>query len=135
VADPSNFNTINQYDGLSDLTIQTSPGTGTTTRTFDAAGNVLTCTDAKGITATNTYRAGSPAYHQLWDTTQNATYTYDDANSVTGCSTSCPKGRLTRVIENSVTRVCCYDAYPGEQTGHIGFLSCAETGIGQEGSA
>lgn len=51
------------YDGLdrltqvTDPTGQVSPDSGTTSRTFDAAGNVLTRTDAKGITATNTYDA------------------------------------------------------------------------------
>lgn len=111
VTDPSNLNTTYSYDGLSDATGQVSPDTGTNGRTFDAAGNVLTKTDAKGIVATNTYDAldrlittGYP------DSTQSVTYAYDDANSVTGCSTSYPKGRLTRIIENSVTTLYCYDA-------------------------
>jgi YD repeat-containing protein len=67
---------------------QTSPDTGATSRTFDAAGNVLTRTDAKGITATNTYDAANRLISdQLPDTTQNITYSYDDPNSATGCST------------------------------------------------
>ncbi|QRN54979.1 RHS repeat-associated core domain-containing protein [Dyella caseinilytica] len=112
VTDPSSLATTYSYDGLSDATGQVSPDTGTTNRTFDAAGNVFTRTDAKGITATNTFdvlnRLTSTSYA---DTTQNVTYTYDEANSVTGCSSSYPTGRLTRIIENSVTTVYCYDAW------------------------
>ena len=108
--DPSNLNTTYTYDGLNDPTGQVSPDTGTTSRTFDAVGNVLTSTDAKGITAINTYdvlnRLISTSYP---DGTQNVTYAYDEANSITGCSSSYPIGRLTRIIENSVTTVYCYD--------------------------
>ena len=111
VTDPSSLNTTYAYDGLSDPTGQTSPDTGATSRTFDAAGNVLTRTDAKGITATNTFdalnRLTSSSYA---DTTQNVTYSYDDQNSVTGCGSSYPTGRLTRIIEATVTTVFCYDA-------------------------
>ncbi|MFK2873628.1 RHS repeat-associated core domain-containing protein [Dyella lipolytica] len=111
VTDPSNLNTTYSYDGLSDATGQVSPDTGTTNRTFDAAGNVLTKTDAKGIVATNTYdaldRLSTTSYP---DSTQNVTYSYDDQNSTTNCSTSYPVGRLTRIIEATVTTVYCYDA-------------------------
>ena len=114
VTDPSNLSTTYQYDGLSDTTGQTSPDTGATSRTFDAAGNVLTRTDAKGITATNTYDALDRLVTTSYvDTTQNVTYSYDDPNSTTGCSSSSPIGRLTRIIENTVTTVYCYDAQGG----------------------
>ncbi|MFZ0870723.1 MAG: RHS repeat-associated core domain-containing protein, partial [Rhodanobacter sp.] len=43
------------------------------------------------------------------DTMQNVSYTYDEANTVTGCSASKPIGRLTRVVESAVTTVFCYD--------------------------
>ncbi|MBE1161801.1 DUF6531 domain-containing protein [Dyella acidiphila] len=111
VTDPSSLNTTYSYDGLSDATGQVSPDTGTTSRTFDAAGNVLTSTDAKGVTATNTYdaldRLASTSYS---DSTQNVTYSYDDQNGTTGCSGGYPVGRLTRIIENTVTTIYCYDA-------------------------
>jgi RHS repeat-associated protein len=111
VTDPSSLNTTYSYDGLSDATGQVSPDTGTTSRTFDAAGNVLTRTDAKGITATNSYDALNRLISTSYpDSTQNVTYSYDDANSTTNCSTSYPVGRLTRIIENSVTTIYCYDA-------------------------
>jgi YD repeat-containing protein len=112
VTDPSNLNTAYSYDGLSDTTGQQNPDTGATSRTFDAAGNMLTSTDAKGITATMSYDAlNRPLTVSYPDNTQNITYTYDEANSITGCSSSYPTGRLTRIIENSVTTVYCYDAW------------------------
>ena len=111
VTDPSGLNTTYSYDGLSDPTGQVSPDTGTTARTFDAAGNVLTATDAKSNTVTYTYDAGNRRLSASYaDATQNITYAYDEPNSTTGCSTSYPIGRLTRIIENAVTTVYCYDA-------------------------
>lgn len=111
VTDPSSLNTTYSYDGLSDATSQVSPDTGTTSRTFDATGNVLTRTDAKGITATNTYDALDRLISTSYpDTTQHITYTYDEANTVTGCSSSYPIGRLTRIVEVAVTTAYCYDA-------------------------
>ena len=111
VTDPNALVTTSTYDGLSNRTTLKSPDTGTSTDTFDAAGNRLTHADAKGIVGTSTYdaldRLTSTHYT---DTTQNVSYTYDEANTVTGCSASAPTGRLTRVIESSVTTVFCYDA-------------------------
>ncbi|WP_158545027.1 DUF5675 family protein [Dyella monticola] len=111
VTDPSGLTTTYQYDGLSDPTATSSPDTGVTARTFDAAGNVLTGTDANGNTVTYTYDADNRRLGASYaDTTQNITYHYDEANSVTGCGTSYPIGHLTRIVEASVTTVYCYDA-------------------------
>jgi RHS repeat-associated protein len=110
VTDPSNLNTTYSYDGLSNATGQVSPDTGTTSRTFDAAGNTLTRKDAKNITATNIYDALDRVLSTNYpDTTQNIAHHYDEANSVTGCATSYPIGRLTRIVESTVTTVYCYD--------------------------
>ena len=111
VGDPSNLNTVSTYDGLSNRTQLQSPDTGTSTDTFDAAGNRLVHTDAKGVVSTSTYdalnRLKTTSYS---DTTLNVSYDYDDANSVTGCTSSWPVGRLTRIVENSVTTVFCYNS-------------------------
>jgi RHS repeat-associated protein len=111
VTDPSGLVTTYTHDGLSNLTALQSPDSGTSTSTFDAAGNALTHTDAKGTVATSTYdaldRKTSTTYT---DTTANVTYTYDEANSVTGCATSAPIGRLTRMVEYAVSTTYCYDA-------------------------
>ena len=45
--DPRNLATDYGVSGLSNVTTQTSPDTGVTTRTFDAAGNVKTSRDAR----------------------------------------------------------------------------------------
>ncbi|QAU23526.1 RHS repeat protein [Dyella sp. M7H15-1] len=112
LTDPSNLAATYGYDGLGNATAQQSPDTGSTSRTFDAAGNVLTRTDAKGITATSTYDALNRLLTVSYpDSTQNITYAYDEANSITGCSSSDPIGRLTRIIEHAVTTVYCYDAH------------------------
>ncbi|TNY25593.1 hypothetical protein BV497_13175 [Fulvimonas soli] len=111
VTDPSGLNTTYQYDGLSNPTATSSPDTGVTARSYDAAGNVLTATDAKGIVVTYTYDAQNRRLSVSYlDSTQNIAYHYDEANSITGCSSSYPVGRLTRIVENTVTTVYCYDA-------------------------
>ncbi|MBB6248265.1 RHS repeat-associated core domain-containing protein [Rhodanobacter sp. A1T4] len=111
VTDPASLVTSYTHDGLSNLTALRSPDSGSSTSTFDAAGNALTHTDAKGVVATSTYdaldRKTSTSYT---DTTANVTYTYDEANSVTGCTVSAPIGRPTRVVENTVSTTYCYDA-------------------------
>ena len=43
------------------------------------------------------------------DSTLNVAYHYDEANAVTGCATSFPVGRLTRMIDASGTTVYCHD--------------------------
>ena len=111
VTDPSGLATTYQYDGLSDPTSLTGPDTGVTARTYDAAGNVLTATDAKGILVSYAYDAQNRRLSASYpDSTQNITYHYDEANSVTGCSSSYPIGHLTRIVESAVTTVYCYDA-------------------------
>jgi len=112
VTDPSSLTTTYTYDGLGNRTALQSPDTGTSTDTYDAAGNRLTHTDAKGVVSTSTYDAlDRPSATTYADTTLNVSYTYDEANSVTGCPTSNPVGRLTRVIENAVTTIYCYDTH------------------------
>ncbi|RUL72998.1 RHS repeat-associated core domain-containing protein [Dyella choica] len=111
VTDPSGLTTTYQFDGLSDETKLTSPDTGVKAKTYDAAGNVLTALDANGNTVTYTYDAQNRRLSASYaDTTQNITYTYDESNAVTGCTTSFPIGHLTRIVENAVTTVFCYNA-------------------------
>lgn len=111
VSDPGGLNTIYDHNGLGDLTALHSPDTGTTAYVYDAAGNKIQQTDAKGVVVNYTYdplnRLTASTYT---DATLNAAYHYDEASSVTGCGTSSPVGHLTRVVENAVTTTYCYDA-------------------------
>jgi RHS repeat-associated protein len=110
VSDPDGLSTTYDYDGLGNRTALHSPDTGTSSDTYDAAGNRLTHTDAKAVVSTSTYDAlNRPTSTGYTDTTLNVSYTYDEANAVTGCSASSPIGRLTRVVEAGVTTVFCYD--------------------------
>ncbi|RUL65784.1 RHS repeat protein [Dyella dinghuensis] len=118
VTDPSGLSTSYIYDGLNDRTSLQSPDTGASSDTYDAAGNRLTHTDAKGITSTSTYDADNRLIGISYpDSTQNVTYYYDEADSVTGCSSSRPTDRLTRIVENGLTTIFCYGGH-----GNIGTL-------------
>ncbi len=110
VTDPSSLTTTYTLDGLNNQTALASPDTGAATATFDAAGNQLTRTDARGVTATSVYDALNRIVSTTYaDISLNVAYYYDEANSVTGCPTSIPVGRLTRVVETAVTTTYCYD--------------------------
>ena len=110
VTDPGGLSTTYDYDGLSNPKALHSPDTGTTGFQVDAAGNRIQRTDAKGVVRTTTYDAlNRPVTVSYPDSTQNITYHYDEADSVTGCSGSFPAGRLTRIVETAVTTTYCYD--------------------------
>lgn len=110
VSDPDGLNTLYTYDGLGNRVQLQSPDTGTSADTYDAAGDRLTHTDANGIVSTSTYDAlNRLASTRYADNTLNVAYTYDESNKTTGCSSSKPVGRLTRVVEGDVTTVYCYD--------------------------
>lgn len=111
VKDPTALNTLYTFDGLSNRTKLQSPDSGSSTDTYDAAGNRRVHTDAKSIAATSTYDALDRRIGTTYvDTTLNVGYKYDEANAVTGCTSSAPIGRLTRVIESTVTTIFCYDS-------------------------
>lgn len=111
ISDPDGLNTIYTYDGLSNRTEISSPDTGTSVNTYDATGNSLSHTDAKGVVSSSTYDALDRILGASYvDSTLNAGYHYDEADSVTGCTNSSPIGRLTRVVEYAVSTTYCYDA-------------------------
>jgi YD repeat-containing protein len=55
VTDPRNLVTQYPRNGLGDATSLISPDTGTASHTYDAAGNLLTRTDSRGVLATYSY--------------------------------------------------------------------------------
>jgi RHS repeat-associated protein len=111
VTDPNNLQTTYTYDGFGNRTALQSPDTGSSSYTYDAAGNQLTHTDAKGVVSTASYdalnRLTSTSYV---DPTLSIVYHYDEPNSTTGCPSSSPIGHLTRIVENAVSTMYCYDA-------------------------
>lgn len=105
VTDPNTLITQYQRDGLGNLNVQTSPDTGTTINSYDAAGNLKLHADAKG---------------------QQANYSYDELNRVTGITyTGLPAqsityqydqgtngiGHLTTVTDVTGTTSYAYDAH------------------------
>ncbi|URL59940.1 RHS repeat-associated core domain-containing protein [Luteibacter flocculans] len=110
VKDPGGLITTYGFDGLGHPTSLTSPDTGHSSGTVDIAGNTLSRTDAKGNAATYAYDALSRRTATTYaDPILNVAYHYDEANTVTGCASSYPVGRLTRIVEAAVTTTYCYD--------------------------
>ena len=114
VTDPSHLTTTYGYDGLGNLTSLSSPDSGTSQASFDAAGNMLSRTDANGITVSHSYDALDRRLSDSYaDSTLNASYHYDDPDSVVSCSApnfpANPIGHLTRIVESTVTTTWCYD--------------------------
>jgi RHS repeat-associated protein len=111
VVDPDGLATTYAYGGLDDIVQHTSPDSGTTTNTYDAAGNLTQSADARGVKRVYTYDALNRVSSLITGTASDAvTYTYDEPDTVTGCTRSYPLGRLTRVVEATITTTYCYNA-------------------------
>src|SRR5262249_43984936 len=100
------------YDGLNTLTQLSSPDTGVTNYTYDAAGNRRTQTDARNVTANYGYDALNRLTSITYPTAAlNITYAYDQPDATTGCTGSFPIGRLTRMTDSSGNTTYCYDRH------------------------
>ena len=95
VTDPRSLITQYPRNGLGDTTGLLSPDTGTTTETRDAAGNLLTRLDSRGVLATHVHdalnRLTGITYTQSGQPSQAFIWTYDE----TGPGFSNGVGRLT----------------------------------------
>jgi RHS repeat-associated protein len=92
--------------GLDNVTGITSPDTGATSKTYDAAGNVLTSTDANGNTVTYTYDALNRVTNAAYTGGANIAYTYDTgANGI---------GHLTLMTDPAGSTAWAYDIF-----GHV----------------
>ncbi|HZF96885.1 MAG TPA: RHS repeat-associated core domain-containing protein, partial [Pseudoxanthomonas sp.] len=76
------------------------------------AGNRLTQTDARGITATYGYDALNRLTSIAYPTAaENVSYTYDASNAVCGAGETFAVGRLSRMTDPSGTTEYCYDRF------------------------
>lgn len=107
VRDPRNLVTQYTSTGLGDVRQVISPDTGTASSTFDAAGNELTRTDARGALTTWTYDAlnrRTSATATLGAQSQVVQWRYDEPTSTFG------KGRLTSTTFPGGSQQLQYDA-------------------------
>lgn len=92
------------YDSLSRLTSITNPENGTISYQYDANGNLLQRTDARGIVTTNVYDALNRVKSRSYsDGTPSESYAYDTV----GVANS--KGKL--VLASSSVSSTCYDEF------------------------
>ena len=111
VTDPEGLVTRYEYDAFGQLTRLLSPDTGETLYTYDIGGNRATQRDNRNVTL-------GYAYDAIGRTTQvnhptpslDVRLYYDESNAVTGCASSFPVGRLTRMTDSSGSTTYCYDA-------------------------
>ena len=109
ITDPRNLVTQYPRNGLGDVTQLVSPDTGMSTQTNDAAGNLLTRTDSRGVLATYSYDALNRligiAYTQTGQTTLSTGWVYDQV----GAGFSNGIGRLTSTTHPAGSTQYAYD--------------------------
>jgi len=103
VVDPRNLTTSYAVSGLGELTRQTSPDTGVTRSTYDAAGNLKTRRDARGKTTVYTYDSIDRLVRADYADGTSTILTYDEGpNGI---------GRLTRMVDaGPITTTWTYNA-------------------------
>ena len=110
VTDPRSLVTQYPRNGLGDTTGLVSPDTGTAAETRDAAGNLLTRLDSRGVLATHAYdalnRLTRITYMQSGQPSQVFGWTYDE----TGPGFSNGVGRLTSTQYAGGSTIHTYDA-------------------------
>lgn len=110
VKDPDNLTTTYTYDGLGNLTDLDSPDTGHTDYAYDRAGNRISQTDNRGVTSSYTYDALGRLIGIAYPTSAlDVAFAYDQGNTTTGCTSSSPLGRLTRMTDATGSTTYCYD--------------------------
>jgi RHS repeat-associated protein len=110
VKDPDNLTTTYTYDGLGNQTALDSPDTGHTDYAYDRAGNRLSQTDNRSTTSSYTYDAANRLTGIGYPTSAlNVAFHYDEGNGTTGCASSYPQGRLTRITDATGSTAYCYD--------------------------
>ena len=110
VTDPRNLITQYPRNGLGDATSLVSPDTGTAAHTYDAAGNLKTRQDSRGVLATHDHdalnRLSAINYTQAGQPSQSFVWGYDQ----TGLGFSYGVGRLTSTQYPAGSTTQGYDA-------------------------
>lgn len=104
--DPRNLSTTYIKNGLGQSTAQSSPDSGNSSYTYDAKGNVLTSTDARGKTTTFDYDALNRMVSASYPTGTTTTFEYDGGASPTPAAS----GELTKMADESGQTVYGYDS-------------------------
>jgi RHS repeat-associated protein len=107
VTDPAGLSTTYTLNGHGETIAQSSPDTGSTSFTFDAASNLKTKLDARGISANYSYDALNRVTQIVYPD-ETVTYTWDS------CANG--KGRLCSISDNSGTTTYTLDLW-GRVTG------------------
>ncbi len=106
VVDPRMLTTTYTTTGIGNAVQLVSPDTGTSSATFDAAGNVATRTDARGKTVSYSYDALGRVKLINYPTGTDTTLEYDGGSA--GAANAV--GRLTKVVDESGNTTFSYDA-------------------------
>lgn len=95
VTAPNGAETTYQVDDLGNRVTEASPDRGSVVQAFDPAGNILSRTDGRGVTATLTYDALNRVTSVAYPTAgEDVSYVYDACTNGSGrlCSVSDPSG-------------------------------------------
>ncbi|MBX9399792.1 DUF6531 domain-containing protein [Lysobacter sp. BMK333-48F3] len=113
VNDPKGLNTTYGYNGFGDQVQLSSPDTGVTTRTFNAAGQVATKQDANDANPhTYTYDAlGRPKTVSYGSGANDVEYDYDTVNAACTTGETFAVGRVTAMRTEGTELKYCYDRF------------------------
>ncbi|GAB2865971.1 hypothetical protein GCM10027277_38480 [Pseudoduganella ginsengisoli] len=103
VTDPRNLKTTYIVNGLADQLGLSSPDTGNIARTYDAAGNLISSTDARGQATTYTYDARNRLTRIAYASGIATTFEY-------GAASGSADGQLIRMTDESGETDYQYDA-------------------------
>jgi RHS repeat-associated protein len=113
VVDPKGLSTAYVYNGFGDQTKLTSPDTGVTDYTYNAAGLLATKKDANDSTAhTYTYDAlGRPKTVSYGTGSADVEYIYDTVNPACTVGETFASGRVTAMRTDGTELLYCYDRF------------------------
>src|SRR5690606_18499624 len=113
VIDPKGLETGYTYNAFGDLLQLDSPDTGTTTYTYDSAGNRTGQVDARGQASSYAYdalnRLTGISYAGAAD--QNVAYVYDTVQPACDTGETYAIGRLSAMADASGSTQYCYDRF------------------------